>query len=88
MSKSIYPPLQFSWPANLFTTFFLMDQCYNPHTPRFLVFPTCRTFTESPLGRFNHKVAMSICVFVCASVGAIAKHPLLENEECIPYIGL
>ena len=27
-----------------------------------------------PLGRFSHRVAMSVCLFVCT----IAKHPLLE----------
>ena len=32
---------------------------------------------HGPLGRFSHRVAMSVCLCVCLSVRSIAKHPPL-----------
>ena len=36
-----------------------------------------------PLGRVGHGVAMSVCVYVCLCVCAIARHTLPEVEKVL-----
>ena len=67
------------------------DTLQAERVPLYMCLKSSKIFNESgPLGRFSHRVAMSVCVFVClcAPLGAFFVRPLIGPEVTWSVPGL